>query len=165
MSIDTKIAIASLAVSGAALFVSLAAAIFAGVSVRQSQDAIRHAKQIADREREDWKQQKWFDLYLVANEAHYQLMSFQAKYKSGLYPQLLREDVERVANCIGLAYARAMVFPVNQAVTDFCMSTSAVTTPEDMLSTVKLNQISDAVEAIRQKALVDASVLGEGDAK
>jgi hypothetical protein len=160
MNVDAKIAIASLAVSGVALVVSLAAAIFAGISVRQSRDAIRHAKQIADRERQDWKQQKWFDLYLVANEAHEQLMSFQAKYKSGEYSQLMHEDVERVAHCIGLAYARAMVFPVNQAITEFCMSTSAVTTPEDMLSEVKLKQIFDAVENLREKALImDPTVL------
>jgi hypothetical protein len=64
----------------ASLIVAMAATWIARSSLLRAEDSIHQAKQIADRDLKDWRQTKWFDVYLKANEAYDKLEAFQTQY-------------------------------------------------------------------------------------
>jgi hypothetical protein len=47
-------------------------------SIRVSQEAVGLTEEISERTHSDWKQQKWFDLYLETGKAYDLLDHFQA---------------------------------------------------------------------------------------
>lgn len=54
----------------------------------------------------------------------------------------------------------AMVFPVNPVITEFCLCTVGITSLEEALSKERLQKLFDAVENIREKALIsDPTIL------
>jgi O-acetylhomoserine/O-acetylserine sulfhydrylase-like pyridoxal-dependent enzyme len=53
----------SILLSVASLLLSLAATFIAGSSLSQ-------ARQVADRDKRDWKQRKWYDLYFQLSETY-----------------------------------------------------------------------------------------------
>ena len=143
-------------ISVASLLVSLA-------SLYVARSSLAQAGQVAERDRRDWKQRKWFDLYLKAREFYDSLARFQAHYKSDS-PALwddpdIRKDYTELILLIRKAHSMAAVFPRHQVITDFCKSTAVFRDPNEALSKDRLSKIFDAIEGLRQMALVEPSVL------
>jgi hypothetical protein len=146
----------SLAISIASLLVSVAAALIASSSLSQ-------AKHVAARDQRDWNQRKWFDLYFKADEAHDALDRFQALYPSTSAPgwnsvEMQRESHE-LMRIMRTVHRIALVFPQNPAIQSLFDATAAFENMDEATSKERLTKIFNAVDDIRQKALLDVSVL------
>jgi len=95
---------------------------------------------------------------------HADLDRFQAKYVFGnsAYSQDQRNrDINDLMTSIRKVHAMAAVFPRAQAITDMIDATAAFkNTEKEVTSKDRLNKIGDAVEGLREQALIlDGSVL------
>lgn len=145
----------SLLVAVASLLVGIAATWIAGSSLSQ-------ARRVAEGEKRDWKQRKWFDLYLRADQAYDALDHFQTTYPSTESegwgsPEWLERwnDLMRTMRSVN---RMAVVFPQNPAVDTLFNATSGFTGADEALSKDRLQRLMDAIEGLRQKALVDPVV-------
>ncbi len=104
----------SLVIALASLLASVAATLIAKSSLSQ-------AKQVADRDERDWRQRKWADMYLKADETYDGLDRFRVLSDSWDTEERGREwnDLMRL---IRGAHAMAVVFPENPAVDAFLSS-------------------------------------------
>ena len=155
----TFVSIASLVVAIASLIASL-------VSAAIANGARKDAGRIAERAHDEWAQQKWFDLYFSTNSAYDAMEKLQADsvvQKCGIINILGGNYPDRANEVIRLfreIQAMAMVFPKCTAIDMLCAATSGfVDDPSEMLSKQRLKNLMDAMNEIREKALVDASVL------
>jgi hypothetical protein len=148
-SVSLTIAITSLLVSAAATLIA--------------RSSLSQAKQVADRDQKDWKQRKWFDLYFKADEAYDALDRFQALYPSTSSPGWNTAEMQRESHDLMRAmrtvHRIAVVFPRNTLTDALFDATAAFEDMDEATSKERLSKVFDAVEGIRQKALVDASVL------
>jgi hypothetical protein len=152
------IEISSLAVSLA----SLVASIWIGrASVAVSQQALKQAKDVADRASADWRQQQWFTLFFEANAAYDLLDQFHSIVKAPGGPALQDEQAGLGAATLQMKKAQglAAVFPKCVEV-DALFEATKLSIRADYLSPEKLKTLFDAVEGLRQKALVSPDVLG-----
>src|SRR5262249_16320693 len=87
LTLSDDVALASLLVA----FVSLVVAVWSVVvgkrslqqaqeSVTVAQDSLRQAQDVAELDRRDWEQRKWFDLYVKTSDVYDLLNKFQAVY-------------------------------------------------------------------------------------
>jgi len=148
-------------VAVASLALSIAACLIAWSSLRQ-------AKLVAERDRKDWKQRKWFDLYFAASGVYDDLDRFQAQYvftRTGAgvqsVPGQRNTELSNLMTSIRKVHAMAAVFPRTQVITDLFDATAAFgETEKEVSSKDRLKKIFDAVEGLRQQALlVDKRVL------
>ena len=162
----TQTATASDYVSIASLAVAIASLIAALVSTGAARGARKYAESIAERAHDEWAQQKWFDLYFSTNSAYDAMEKLQADsvvQKSGTinihggnYPERANEVIRLFREI----QAMAMVFPRCTVIDMLCAATSGfVDDPSEMLSKQHLGNLMDAMNEIREKALVDSSVL------
>ena len=153
-------------VSIASLVVAIAAFIASLVSAAIAKGAREDADSIAERAHDEWAQQKWFDLYFSTNYAYDAMEKLQAdsivqkngtiNIHGGNYPDCANEVVRLFREI----QAMAMVFPRCTAIDMLCAATSGfVDDSSEMLSKQRLKNLMDAMNDIREKALVDASVL------
>lgn len=155
---------ASLWVAVASLFVALASLIVSWVATSIARRSLLEAARVAERDLRDWRQTKWFDLYFMASEVWQSLDRFQAKYRSmnaataGWQP-VMYADFNDLMFSIRKLGAVAFVFP-KCAPIEGLRSALDFSNPDEAFSTQRLEKIFDAVEDVRQKALVDASILG-----
>ena len=156
-SISLWVAVASLIVAITALFVAIGAN-------RIAKSSLSQAKQVADRDQRDWRQRKWFDLYFKTNQAYDFLERFQVLYEnppsgaSGV--EEARRDWNSLMFLIRELHTMAVVFPKNAAIDELFASTAVFKNREEALSKDRLEKIRNAMEAIRQHALVEPAVLG-----
>lgn len=155
-----RVSIASLAVAVVSLIASLVSAVIAN-------KARKDAERIAQRAHDEWAQQKWFDLYFSTNSAYDAMEKLQADCNvqnnalistrgGGNYPDRANEVI-RIFREI---QAMAMVFPKCTAIDMLCAATSGfVNDREEMLSKHRRKNLMDAMNNIREKALVDSTVL------
>jgi hypothetical protein len=128
---------------------------------------MKDAKRIADRAHDEWAQQKWFDLYFSANSAYDAMEKLQKDCNlqngrllsiqgGGNFPDRANEVI-----CLFREIqAMAMVFPQCPAIDMLCAATSGfVDDPAEMLNKQRLKNLMDAMNDVREKALVDSSVL------
>lgn len=144
----------SVAISIASVLLSLWALLIARSSLKQ-------AESVAERDHRDWRQRKWFDLYLKANEAYDLLEMFQRQHGSAPHTNWQQVEMEQwnnVVRHIREAHAMATVFPKNAAV-DALFECTNLEYPADALSSGRLQRILDSLENLRKGALVDVSVL------
>ena len=149
--------IGSFMVATSALFVAMGAN-------RIAQSALSQAILVADREQRDWRQRKWFDLYFKTNQAYDALERFQTLYQAD-FPQCrgtpeFTSDWNNLMLLIREVGAMAVVFPRNAAIDALFAATAVFQRHEEAFSRDRLARIRDAMEAIRQHALVDPTVLG-----
>ena len=150
------IAVASLVVAIVAVFVAIGAN-------RIAKSSLSQAMQVAERDQRDWRQRKWFDLYFKTNQAYDSLERFQVLYEnrpsdpSGL--EELKRDWNALMFLMRELHAMAVVFPKNVAIDGLFAATAVFKNPEEALSQDVREKILDAMEAIRQKALVEPTVL------
>jgi hypothetical protein len=164
LPITINYGVASFWVSMASFLISVAATWIAKSSLKRAEVSIRQAEQVAARDQRDWKQRKWFDLYLKANELYDALEFFQTKYVNIFAQSWVsgewKSDFNDLTHLIRAAHAMAMVFPVNAAVTEFCESTTVFSNPQEALSKERLKKVFNAVEKIRERARInDPSIL------
>ncbi|HEV2419997.1 MAG TPA: hypothetical protein VGX94_19555 [Terriglobia bacterium] len=144
----------SLWVAIASILVSVAAACIAWSSLSQ-------AKQVADRDRRDWRQRKWFDLYFKASSAYDSLDRFQT-----LHDCTKRETAEFIKDWNDLmslirdVHTMAVVFPKCPVIDDLISCTAVFKDCTEALSKDLMQKVLKAMEGIRQRALVDPTVLG-----
>ncbi|MGO8756774.1 MAG: hypothetical protein ACLQG3_01495 [Terracidiphilus sp.] len=154
-----NISIASLVVAVVSFIASLASAAIAN-------GARKDAERIAARAHDEWAQQKWFDLYFSTNSAYDAMEKLQAdcivqtnrliSIAGGSYPDRANEVVRLFREI----QAMAMVFPKCTAIDMLCAATSGfVDDQKEMLSKQRLKNLMGAMNEIREKALVDSSVL------
>jgi hypothetical protein len=146
----------SLVVSVSSLLASLVALLMARSSLAQ-------AKQVAERDQRDWRQRKWFDLYFKADEARDSLDRFQALYPIPTSPNWNTPKWQRDSHDLMLTmrtvHRIASVFPQDPAITSLFTATGVFADINEATSAARVLIIADAVEGIRQRALVDVSVL------
>lgn len=154
-----RLSIASLVVAVVSFIASLVSAAIANSSRKD-------AKSIADRAHDEWAQQKWFDLYFSTNSAYDAMDKLQAdcvfqgdrliSIRGGTYP----DRVDEVIRLFREIQAMAMVFPKCAAIDMLCAATSGFGDDHrDLLTKERLRKLMGAMNEIREKALVDASVL------
>jgi hypothetical protein len=111
----------------------------------------------------DWRQRKWFELYFKASEACHFLEYFQRQHAAvapglrGLPPVI--DDFNMLMFKLRDAHSMAVVFPINPAIHGFLASTAVFENLDEAFSPERLTNIENAVEELRQKALLDVSVL------
>lgn len=137
---------------------SLAVAVWAVFIARSS---LKQAEQVAAQERRDWVQRQWFELYFKADEFYDALDRFQQKY--GTLDQTLRGmvglELDALMMQVRRLHSTAVVFPQNPTVKQLFDATAVFADKNEAFSGERLEMIFEAVEALRQNALVDPSVL------
>jgi len=112
----------------------------------------------------DWKQRKWFDLYLKADEAYDSLDYYQTKYDGNNYwtPERV-QDFNDMMRKTRQSRAMAVVFPKNPATAELI---AATTFPNDAgeakaaaLSKERLQKLMNAVSGLYEKSQVNKNVL------
>jgi hypothetical protein len=154
-------------ISIVSLIVSIAALFAAFASVRIAGNSLRQANLAADRERQDWRQSKWFDLYLEANKAYDFFDYFQSKYRGkdnsttmGLMQDFAAEWNHLMA-LMRRTHAMAAVFPKNPVINGLFSSTAVFESPSEALLPERLLKMLNAVQNLREKAFLAHDVLDE----
>jgi hypothetical protein len=156
----------TLRLSIASLVIAIVSFVASLVSAAIANSSRKDAKSIAERAHDEWAQQKWFDLYFSTNSAYDAMEKLQAdcviqgdriiSVRGGNYPDRANEVVRLFREI----QAMAMVFPQCATIDMLCAATSGfVDDHRDLLSKERLKKLMDAMNEIREKALVDASVL------
>lgn len=154
------VAVGSLAVAIASFVASCISAVIAGQSRRD-------AERIAERAHDEWAQQKWFDLYFATSSAYDAMDKLQADcvVQGGRIISVRGGEsyLDRANELIVLfrdIHAMAMVFPKSATIDRLSSATSGfVNDPTEMLSKQRLQNLMNAMNDIREKALVNSSVL------
>lgn len=139
------------------LVVAIASLLLSAVATLVAKSSLSQAKQVADRDQRDWRQRTWADMYLKADETYDALDRFHVLSDSW---NTTRRELEwsDLMRLIRGAHAMAVVFPQNLAVGAF-LSSTAVFKDEKTVSDDCLSKVFDAVELIRQKALLPVTIL------
>jgi hypothetical protein len=109
---------------------------------------------------EFWKQQKWFDLYAKADEGYDTFEFYCTTYKGvkGIGTTQQNDDWNSLMLLIRSVHSMAMVFPKHPAIDKLAKATS-VKTPADALEEWRLKLLFDAVQDMRDMAVLDPSIL------
>jgi hypothetical protein len=140
----------SLTLAAGSLLVSIAA-------VGMAKSSLSVAKEVAARDRRDWTQQKWADMYLKANETYDALERFSVLADSW-DKAAWTVEWNNLMRTIRGAHAMAVVFPKSPAIDAF-LSATAVFKDEKVVSQERLSQVLSASELIREHALLPTAVL------
>jgi len=108
-----------------------------------------------------WKQQKWFDLYAKADEAYDTFERYRTIYKVYQDPtwnQGHTEDWNNLMFLIRRVHSMAMVFPKHPAI-DKLVEATLFSTPQDAFQDQRRKLFFDAVQDMREMALLDSSIL------
>ena len=137
--------------------VAVASLVLSVIATLVAKSSLSQARRVADRDQRDWRQRKWADMYLKADETYDALDRFHVLSDSWDTEEQEREwnDLMRL---IRGAHAMGVVFPQNPAVGAF-LSATAVFKDEKTVSDNRLSKVLDAVEQIRQRALLPATIL------
>lgn len=149
---------------GAASFMVALASLFAAIAAcRVAKAALSQAILVADREQRDWRQRKWFDLYFKTNQVYDALERFQTlrepNFPHGQSTPEFTNDWNNLMSLMREVHAMAVVFPRNPAIDGLLAATAVFQRQEEAFSKDRLSKIGSAMEAIRQKALIEPTVL------
>jgi hypothetical protein len=142
-----------------AVVVSVASLYLSKASVRIAENSLKLSAEVAEREHRDWRQRKWFELYLAAENFATMLERLQTVYDR----PLATEEFETDAN--NLTFAARQLIPYG-AVLGKNPATNALfncigkwkLTGENLFSKQMLAEYEDAIEGLRQEALVRSPV-------
>ena|ERR1700733_8226931 len=110
---------------------------------------------------EFWKQQKWFDLYAKADEGYDTFDRYFTAYKMSPHPETHIGHTEAWNNLMFLirrVHSMAMVFPKHPAIDKLVKATS-FDMPADALEEWRLKLFLEAVQDMREMAVLDPSIL------
>jgi len=134
-------------VSLSALFVAILSFVIARKTMKDAEDS--------------WKQQKWFDLYVKADEGYNTLDRYCAIYKgvAGIGTIQQEEDWNSLMFLIRQVHAMAMVFPKHPAIDKLVKATTTFNNPSNAYEMVRLRLFLEAVMDLRDMAVLHPSVL------
>jgi hypothetical protein len=127
--ITTVIGVASLVAALTALWIANSSLDAAKTASRTADDTLQQAKKVAHRDLADWRQSKWFDLYVRGRDMGTTLEYFQTKYKGTLLDP--RKDHEINGNCNDFmalnrrCMTMAVVFPKNEIIENLAAAAAA----------------------------------------
>jgi hypothetical protein len=126
-------------------------------------ESLRQAKDVAERELADWRQSKWLELYFRASEMCDALEHFQKVHKPEFgeyrYSEPMASDYNRFIFLNRKCLTMAVVFPKNDAVDKLAVAAAAFREWEEIFSKERLKVIAEAVQDIRELALLHPTVL------
>jgi hypothetical protein len=135
----------------------------AKISTGLSAESLRQTKDVAERELADWRQSKWFELYFRASEMCDTLERFQKMHKleakEYMYSEPIATDYNNFIFLNRRCLTMAAVFPKNDAVDKLATVSAAFRNYEEVFSVERLRLIADAVQDIRELALLHPAVL------
>jgi hypothetical protein len=135
----------------------------AKISTELAAEALRQTKEVAERELADWRQSKWFELYFRASEMCDTLEHFQKMHnpdaKEYRYSEPIATDYNNFIFLNRRCLTMAAVFPKNDAVDKLAAASAAFINFEEVFSAERLRLIADAVQDIRELALLHPAVL------
>ncbi len=145
------------------LLVSMASLLLGVAAVWIARSSLSQARKFAEQEQRDWRQRKWFDLYFKADEAYDALDHFQVLYPNSSLPEWgspkWQQDWSDLMRAMRTVNRMAVVFPKSPVIDEVFASTAVFASQDEALSQDRLQQLLNAVEGIRQKSLVDPTVL------
>lgn len=152
--VATFVALASLGLSVVALRVAKS-------SDSVAKSSLSLAEQVAEQEQKDWKQRKWFDLYFQASEFYDHLERYQTLYQNRkLVTAQDEQDWNELMFLIRRAHSMAVVFPQTPAIDELIKATAVFgDTPLEAFSKDRLKAVFEAVQGLREKALVHPTIL------
>lgn len=117
------------------------------------------AKKMMEDADEDWAQQKWFDLYVKADDAYNLLDRFRQVHSQSysVNPEKRALDWEETIFALRRAGTRATVFPKHSAIDKLIAASVFKNFPD--VNDEKVLAYRDATECLRQMALLKAEVL------
>jgi hypothetical protein len=125
--------------------------------------SLRQASDVAERQLTDWRQSKWLELYFRASEVCDTLERFQKIHKphtgEDRHSQPLASDYNDFISLNRRCMAMAVVFPKNDAVDKLFKAMAAFKNFDEIYSTERLQSIADAVQDVRELALLHPAVL------
>lgn len=135
----------------------------AKISTELAAQSLRATEEVAERELADWRQSKWFELYFRASEMCDTLERFQKMHKPDAkeyrYSEPIASDYNDFIFLNRKCLAMAAVFPKNDAVDKLAAASAAFKNYEEVFSEERLGLIADAVQDIRELALLHPAVL------
>ena len=143
------------------VILAFAALVIAVWTLKVTLDSLKVTRESIERVRLDWAKQKSFDLYFKADHAYNALDEYQALYKDrnpAICSLEQEKDHNDLMDTFREACTMAAVFPKNPAI-DALYNSVKFTSVIDALSKERLDALSDALELLRQKALINADVL------
>lgn len=170
LTLSDWVAVANLVVAVVAILVAIRALSVARQTMKDAQHMMKASEEVWNQQKEDWRQQKWFDLYFKADQAYNAWEHYQTVYQD-FNPDELSEEQQKQHNhlmhVIRELHTMVGVFPKNNATDALVVSTQFGGDPyshlAELLSKDRLNALLDALELLREKALVNENVLvGEG---
>ena len=146
-------------VAVASLVVALASLAVAVVATRIAKSSLTCTRQIADRDERIWAQRQWFDLLLKAEHARNLWERIQSVYEGPLRTSEFERDSHDLILAMRETLTYASVIPVNPAVDAFFNCVVKFKQGEGMFSQELLSEMINAVDGLRERALVHPSVL------
>lgn len=131
------VAVVALVVSGVAMYIAL----------RTMNDA-----------EEDWKQRKWYDLYFAAAQPYDLLDQFRKVYPRNVGTLEKNRAWNDAMMSLRQSHALATAFPKTDVIDAF-FSASDFSNPDYAFDDERMRKLGDAVEGLRQKALLKPIVL------
>jgi hypothetical protein len=155
---------ASLAVAVISLLVATIVSIvslnLSKASVIVGQRSLDLARAVAAREHDEWAQRKWFDLYLEAERFSNLIEHFQTVFDRPLQTLEFETHANEVTFAGRDMLTHAGVFPQNAGIDAvFSCLRKWPLSPQNLLSKQMLAEYNDAIELLRQKALINPSIL------
>jgi len=142
------------------VLVALASLGLSVVALRVAKSSLSLAEQVAEQEQKDWKQRKWFDLYFQASDFYDHLERYRTLYQYRSYVTTQdQEDWNELMFLIRRAHSMAVVFPKTPAIDELLAATAVFKDSHEAFSRERLEKVFDAVQNLREKALVHPSVL------
>ena len=108
-----------------------------------------------------WKQQKWFNLYAKADEGYDAFEFYCTNYKllqKSDWSLAQGEDWNKLMLLIRRVHSMAMVFPKHAAI-DKLVKATTFNTPDGVFEEWRRKLFFDAVQDMREMALLDSSIL------
>lgn len=163
LCITIFIGVGSIIIAGASLWVAKASLNAAETASQTADETLQQTREVAERDLADWRQTKWFDLYVRAREMGTALEHFQTKYRGKLSDPLQDDEMNKDFNAFIILNRRCMtmavVFPKNEVIENLAAAAAAFRDWKEALSPKRLELIEDAIEDVRTLALLRPEVL------
>ena len=119
------------------------------------------AKNTLDDAEDYWKQQKWFDMYVKADQAYNDLDRYRVMYKGmlGVMTTQQAADWNSLMFSIRSTHTMAAVFPKCDVIDKLFGATDDFAEPLNAFEDGRMSPFADAVEGLRQMAKLNPVVL------
>ncbi|MHB1865785.1 MAG: hypothetical protein ACYCPS_06565 [Candidatus Saccharimonadales bacterium] len=145
------------------LVVPLASLLLSVAAVYVAWNSLSQAKQVAEQAHREWKQRRWYDLYFKADEAYDALDHFLTQYPNAALPGEVTNERKKKWNdlicTIRTVHRAATVFPISAVTNELVSATCILDNAAHTISGDQRSKLFDAVDGVREKALLDRSVL------